>query len=45
MNLAAIGYFLREGRAEFNWLKHVVVPVLGMIAMVIPAFLGGRSVA
>jgi len=38
VNIACIGYFLREGRAEFNPLKHVVVPVLGVIAM-IPALL------
>jgi amino acid transporter len=38
VNLACIGYFLREGRSEFNPLKHVVVPVIGAIAM-IPAAL------
>ena len=38
VNIACIGYFLREGRKEFNPLKHVVVPVLGVIAM-IPALL------
>jgi len=27
VNLACIGYYLREGRSEFNPLKHVVVPV------------------
>src|SRR5436190_20169409 len=35
VNAAAIGYFLREGRAEFNVLKHILVPVLGILAMVI----------
>lgn len=39
VNIAAIGYYLREGRAEFNVLKHVVVPGLGALAM-IPAFIG-----
>jgi len=38
VNLACIGYFWRERRDEFNVLKHVVVPVLGVIAM-IPALL------
>jgi amino acid transporter len=38
VNLACIGYFLREGRDEFNPIKHVVVPVIGAIAM-IPAAL------
>lgn len=38
VNAAAIGFFLREQRAEFNVLKHLVVPVLGVLAM-IPAFL------
>ena len=39
VNLAAIGYYLSEGRAEFNPIKHLVVPILGVIAM-IPAFFG-----
>ncbi len=38
VNVACIGYFLGEGRSEFNPLKHVLVPVLGVIAM-IPALL------
>jgi amino acid transporter len=38
VNVACIGYYLREGRAEFNVLKHVIVPVIGVIAM-IPALL------
>jgi amino acid transporter len=38
VNVACIGYFLGEGRSEFNVLKHVVVPVLGVIAM-LPAIL------
>jgi amino acid transporter len=38
VNLACIGYFWRERRDEFNVLKHAVVPVLGVIAM-IPALL------
>lgn len=39
VNLAAIGYYLGEGRAEFNPIKHVVVPIIGVI-LLIPAFLG-----
>ena len=39
VNLAAIGYYWREQRDEFNWLKHLVIPVIGFILM-IPAFLG-----
>jgi amino acid transporter len=39
VNLATIGYFWREHRAEFSWLKHLIIPVIGFIAM-IPAFLG-----
>jgi amino acid transporter len=37
-NLACIGYFLRAGRAEFNPLLHLVVPVLGVLAFA-PAWL------
>ena len=39
VNLAAIGYYWRERRDEFNWLKHLIIPVIGFILM-IPAFLG-----
>jgi amino acid transporter len=39
VNAATIGFFLGEGRAELNALKHIVIPILGVIAM-IPAFLG-----
>jgi amino acid transporter len=39
VNIAAIGYYLGEGRAEFNVIKHVIVPVIGVI-LLIPAFLG-----
>jgi amino acid transporter len=35
VNAASIGYFLGEGRDQFNVLKHVVVPVLGIIVMLI----------
>jgi amino acid transporter len=38
VNVACIGFFLGERRDEFNPLKHVVVPVLGVIAMVLGFF-------
>jgi amino acid transporter len=39
VNLATIGYYLGPRRDEFNPIKHVVVPILGVI-LLIPAFLG-----
>ncbi len=46
VNLACIGYFLREGRSEFNPLKHIVVPILGVIAMIpaVLAVIGGVTI-
>jgi len=38
VNLACIGYFWRARRDEFNVIKHLVVPILGVVAM-IPALL------
>jgi hypothetical protein len=38
VNLACIGYFWRLRRSEFNVIKHLVIPILGVIAM-IPALL------
>ena len=46
VNLACIGYFWRERRDEFNPIKHLLVPILGVIAM-IPALLaviGGLTI-
>jgi amino acid transporter len=46
VNLACIGYFWRERRDEFNVIKHLIVPVLGVVAM-IPAGLaviGGLTI-
>lgn len=46
VNAAVIGFYLRERRDEFNPLKHLVIPILGVIAM-IPAFLsviGGLTI-
>jgi amino acid transporter len=42
-NIAAIGYFRRDGRAEFNPLLHVVIPILGVAAFV-PAWLTAAGV-
>lgn len=39
VNVAAIGYYLGEGRAQFSPIKHVIVPIVGVI-LLIPAFLG-----
>jgi hypothetical protein len=38
VNLACLVFYLREGRGEFNWFLHGVVPILGIAAFV-PAFL------
>jgi amino acid transporter len=39
VNIASLGYYMGEGRAEMNVIKHVVVPIVGVI-LLIPAFLG-----
>jgi amino acid transporter len=46
VNLACIGYFLGERRDEFNPIKHLVVPVLGVIAMIpaVLAVIGGVTI-
>ena len=46
VNLAVIGFYLRERRSEFNVIKHLLIPVLGVLAM-IPALLsviGGLTI-
>ncbi len=43
-NLACLAYYLRFQRAEFNLLRHGVVPVLGILAF-IPAFFAAAGVA
>jgi amino acid transporter len=46
VNLACIGYFWRQRRDEFNVIKHLIVPLLGVLAM-IPAGLaviGGLTI-
>jgi hypothetical protein len=39
VNLAVIGYYWRERRSDFSPIKHLVVPILGIV-LLIPAFLG-----
>jgi amino acid transporter len=39
VNVAVIGFYLRERRDEFNVVKHAVIPIVG-VALLIPAFLG-----
>jgi amino acid transporter len=39
VNVAVIGFYYRERRAEFSVIKHLIVPILGII-LLIPAFLG-----
>jgi amino acid transporter len=46
VNLAVIGFYLRERRSEFNVIKHLLIPVLGVLAM-IPALMsviGGLTI-
>lgn len=43
VNAACIGFFVRFQRAEFNWLRHLVFPLLGIAAFV-PALLTAAGV-
>jgi amino acid transporter len=46
VNLAVIGFYLRERRDEFNVIKHLLIPILGVLAM-IPAMMsviGGLTI-
>jgi amino acid transporter len=38
LNLACVGFYLRERRSEFNVVRHLIVPVLGVLAF-IPAIM------
>ena len=38
-NLAVIGFYLGERRADFSPIKHLIFPILGVV-LLIPAFLG-----
>jgi amino acid transporter len=44
LNVASFGYYWRYARSEFNWFKHGIVPVLGVLAFVFP-FLAGLGLA
>jgi amino acid transporter len=46
VNVACIGFFMREKRSEFNPIKHLVIPVLGVIAMIpaVLAVIGGVTI-
>jgi amino acid transporter len=33
INISVIGYYARRQRAEFNWLAHVVLPVIGTLVL------------
>jgi len=39
VNLAVIGFYLGERRSDFSPIKHLVIPILGIV-LLIPAFLG-----
>jgi amino acid transporter len=39
VNLAVIGFYLGERRADFSPIKHLLMPILGIV-LLIPAFLG-----
>jgi uncharacterized membrane protein len=43
MNAACIGFFARRGRSRFNWLSHLIIPVLGIAAFV-PAWLTAAGI-
>ena len=33
INISVIGYYTRRQRAEFNWLAHLVLPVVGTLVL------------
>ena len=43
LNLACIGFYLRERRSEFNVVRHLVLPVLGVLAF-IPAIMAALGI-
>jgi hypothetical protein len=43
VNLSCIVFFLRERRHEFNVIKHLILPVLG-IALFVPGFFTGLGI-
>jgi amino acid transporter len=46
VNAASIGYFLREGRDQLNVVKHIVVPIIGIVVMLVGfvSALGGVTI-
>jgi amino acid transporter len=46
VNVAVIGFYLRERRDEFNPIKHLVVPILGVILMIpaVMSVIGGLTI-
>jgi len=46
VNVAVIGFYLRERRDEFNVVKHLLIPVLGVLAMIpaMMAVIGGLTI-
>src|SRR5580693_5834571 len=43
MNAACIGFFARRGARGFNWLSHLIIPLLGIAAFV-PAWLTSAGI-
>jgi amino acid transporter len=43
VNAACIGYFLKTRGLKLNWLLHIVVPVLGIVAF-LPAWFSGAGI-
>jgi uncharacterized membrane protein len=43
LNLACIGFYLKERRSEFNVVSHLILPVLGVLAF-IPAILAALGI-
>jgi len=43
LNLACVGFYLRERRSEFNVVRHLIVPVLGVLAF-IPAIMAALGI-
>jgi len=43
LNLACFGYYMGRRRSEFNWILHLVLPLLGVLAFV-PAILTALGV-
>ncbi|AUW93097.1 MAG: APC family permease [Sulfobacillus thermotolerans] len=36
LNLAVPVYYLRECRSQFSWLRHLVIPIAGTLALILP---------